>query len=64
MPQDPVPGHGRDDVPSAAAWQPDPGPQGGGIGVAARAVGGYTAFEQGCPLDGELASAPLAAVLD
>ncbi|MBV9856207.1 MAG: DUF222 domain-containing protein [Streptosporangiaceae bacterium] len=60
MPQEPIPGHGRDDVPSAAARGPVPGTG----GVAARAAGGYAAFEQGCSLDGEIASAVLGVVLD
>ncbi len=61
MAQVPVPGPGRDEVPPDAAREPDTGPHGG---IAARAAGGYQAFEQGCALDGEIASAALAVVLD
>ncbi|HEY4463434.1 MAG TPA: DUF222 domain-containing protein, partial [Streptosporangiaceae bacterium] len=61
MAQVPVPGPGRDDVPPGPARGPDVGPAGG---VAARAAGGYQGFEQGCALDGEIASAALAVVLD
>ncbi len=50
-----------DNVPPGAAREPVTGPHGG---VAARAVGGYPAFEQGCPLDDEIASAALAVVVD
>ncbi|HEY4465015.1 MAG TPA: hypothetical protein VGN41_20300, partial [Streptosporangiaceae bacterium] len=59
MVQVPVRGPGRDDVPAGRG--PGVGPAGG---VAARAAGGYQGFEQGCALDGEIASAALAVVLD
>ncbi|MBV9379755.1 MAG: DUF222 domain-containing protein, partial [Streptosporangiaceae bacterium] len=64
MPQEPVSGHGRDEDPSAAPRGPVPGFPGGSAGVAARAAGGYAAFEQGCALDGEIASAVMGVVLD